>query len=81
MSINLNNMLHMEINTKVRSTTFQFLLQHLKNEKLSHSVINSAATFNIHRSTISRLLKKVKPSKINEDEILNANSQKVVNAD
>ena len=78
MNSNLENTLKQEMNDKERNAVLQFLLQHLKNDKLSHGAINAAAIkFNVHRSTISRLWKQAKTSKINGDEIYNVSSQKI----
>ena len=69
MSNNFENILKKEMNNKVRNTIFQFLLQLLENDKLSHGAINAAAIkFNVYWSTISHLWKSAKAS-INYDEI------------
>lgn len=74
MDNNLENTLKKEMNTKERNAVLQFLLQHLKNDKPSYGAINAAAIkFNVHRSTISRLWKQAKTSKINDDEMYNVN--------
>ena len=58
MSKSLKNAQKKEINNKVHNTVFQFLLQLLKNVKLSHDAINTLALkVNVHCSTISHLWK------------------------
>ena len=70
MSNNLENILKKEVNSKVRNTIFQLLLEHLKNDKLSHGAISAATTkFNVQCSTVSRLCKQAEMSNINDDEI------------
>ena len=58
-------------------TLMNFLLQHLKNDKLSYGVIKPGTiTFIHHLNTISRLWNQAKASKINDDENYNVDSQK-----
>ena len=48
----LENTLKKEINNKMLTTVFQFLLQYLKNNKLSHGAKSAAAIkFNVHHNT------------------------------
>lgn len=82
MNNNLENTLKKEMNNKERNAVLQFLLQNLKNDKLSHGAINAAAIkLNVLRSTISRLWKQAKTSKINDNEIYNLSSQKAEKLD
>lgn len=62
----------------MRNAILQFLLQHLKSDKLIHGAINAAVIkFNVELSRISLLWKYTKASKINDDDILNVSSQKI----
>ena len=77
MNNNLENIIKKVINKKVWNTVFQFLIQHLKNNKLSHGDIN---LFIVVQYSVCGSRQR-HSSKITNDEMFNLNSQKVVNVD